>query len=83
MADEPDNVVLRLLREIHAAQQGQGETLAEHSSALARLEKRAEDLYEMTTHALGVAVTGHERYESLEAPVDRLSEQVRRLEAKQ
>lgn len=52
MADEPDNVVLRLLREIRAAQQTQGETLAEHSGALARLEKRAEDFYKMTTHTL-------------------------------
>jgi hypothetical protein len=82
MADEPDNVVLRLLGEIRATQQAQGETLAEHSGALARLEKRAEDLYKMTTHTLGVAVTGHERYEGLEARVDQLSDRVKRLEAK-
>ena len=83
MADEPDNVVLRLLREIRAAQQTHGETLASHSGSLARLEKRVEDLYKMSTHTLGVAVTGHERYEALEARVDKLADQVQRLEAKQ
>src|SRR6059058_1243473 len=57
MVDKPDNVVLRLLREIRSAQQQQGETLDQHSGALARLEKRVENLYTMSTHTLGVAVT--------------------------
>ena len=48
MAAEPDNIVLRLLREIRAAQQAQGETLGQHSGALTRLEKRVEDLYTMS-----------------------------------
>jgi hypothetical protein len=52
MADEPDNVFLRLLREIRTAQQAQGETLDQHTGALARLEKRVENLYTMSTHTL-------------------------------
>ena len=82
MADEPDNHTLRLLREIRAAQVVQTETLTAHGGALARLEKRLEDLYKMSTHTLGVAVTGHERYEALEARLDKLAERVNRLEAK-
>ncbi len=81
MADEADNVVLRLLREIRAVQQAEGETFGQHGGALARLEKRVEDLYTMSTHTLGVAVTSHERYETLEARVEKLSDRINRLEA--
>ena len=76
MAKEPDVLVLRLLRDIRAKQDVQGETLDQ-------VQKRVEDLYKISTHTLGVAVTAHERYESLEARVDRLSERVDRLETKQ
>jgi polyhydroxyalkanoate synthesis regulator phasin len=75
MAKEPDDLVLRLLREIRAKQDAQGETLEQ-------VQKRVEDLYTMSTHTLGVAVTSHERYETLEARVDKLSDRVNRLEAK-
>ena len=71
MADEADNVVLRLLREIRATQQNHGDmlkndgemlkthwdALSEHGGSLGRLEKRVEDLYKISTHTLGVAVT--------------------------
>jgi len=90
MAEEPDNVVLRLLREIRATQQNHGEMLkthgemlSGHGSSLGRLEKRVEDLYKISTHTLGVAVTAHERHEALEARLDQLSQRVDRLEAKQ
>ena len=76
MADEPDNVVLRLLREIRSKQDTQGVTLEQ-------VQKRVEDLYKMSTHTLGVAARAHERYEMLEARVDKLSDRVNRLEAKQ
>jgi polyhydroxyalkanoate synthesis regulator phasin len=76
MAKEPDNLTHRLLREIRAKQDAQGSTLAQ-------VQKRVEDLYKMSTHTLGVAARAHERYEGLEARVDRLSERVKRLEAKQ
>jgi hypothetical protein len=83
MATEPDNVVLRLLREIRTAQEAQGDMLAAHGGSLTRLEKRIEDLYKISTHTLGVAVTAHERYETLEARVEKLSDRLDRLEAKQ
>ena len=76
MAKEPDDLVLPLLRDIRAKQDVQGETLDQ-------VQKRVEDLYKISTHTLGVAVTAHERYETLEARVDRLSERVDRLETKQ
>ena len=76
MAKEPDDLVLRLLRDIRAKQDTQGATLDQ-------VQKRVEDLYKISTHTLGVAVTAHERYESLEARVDKLSDRLDRLEAKQ
>jgi len=47
------------------------------------LEKRVEDLYTMSTHTLGIAVTAHERYEALETRLAKLSDRVDQLEAKQ
>jgi polyhydroxyalkanoate synthesis regulator phasin len=76
MAKEPDDLVLRLLRDIRAKQDVQGATLDQ-------VQKRVEDLYKISTHTLGVAVTAHERYESLEERVDKLSNRLDRLEAKQ
>jgi hypothetical protein len=75
MADEPNNIVLRLLREIRATQDV-------HSADLTRLKDRVEDLYKISTHTLGVAANAHLRYEALESRVHELSERVERLEAK-
>ena len=75
MAKEPDNLVLRLLRDIRATQQTQG-------AKLDRLEKRFEDLYKISTHTLGVAANAHVRYEALETRVDKLVKRIERLEAK-
>jgi hypothetical protein len=45
MAKEPDNIVLRLLREIRSTQDI-------HSSKLDRIEKQIDDLYKIsTTHS--------------------------------
>ncbi len=82
MADEPDNLVLRLLREIRATQDIHGSDLRYLKGEVAHLRARADDLYKISTHTLGVAVTAHERYETLEATVKDLTERVQRLEAK-
>jgi polyhydroxyalkanoate synthesis regulator phasin len=75
MAKEPDDLVLRLLREIRTKQDAQGVTLD-------KVQMRVEDLYTMSTHTLGVAARAHERYEELEAQVHKLSDRVKQLEAK-
>jgi len=69
MAKEPNDLVLRLLREIRAKQDAQGTTLE-------AVQKRVEDLYKMSTHTLGVGARAHE------PRMDKLSNRVRRLEAK-
>ena len=82
MADEPDNLVLRLLREIRAIQDVHGSDLGYLKGEVGYLRGRVDDLYKISTHTLGVAVNAHERYEGLEAAVKELKERVQRLEAK-
>ncbi len=76
MAREPNDLVLRLLREIRAKQDAQG-------ASLDQVKSRMEDLYKISTHTLGVAANAHVRYQELETRVDRLTKRVERLEAKQ
>jgi polyhydroxyalkanoate synthesis regulator phasin len=75
MAKEPDNMVLRLLREIRGTQQ-------DHGKKLDHLDMRVEDLYKISTHTPGVAAYAHVRYEALESRVEQLTERVKRLETK-
>ena len=89
MAKEPDNLVLRLLREIRTTQeshgemlQSHGETLKSHGEVLQHVERRVEDLYQISTHTLGVAANAHVRFENLAARVDELAARVDRLESK-
>jgi len=82
MADEPDNIILRHLGDIRTTLEAHGDLLNQHTGALARIEKRIDDLYTMSTHPLGVAVSSHEKYLALEARVDQLSERVQQLETK-
>lgn len=82
MVDEPDNLVLRLLREIRATQDLHGADLRYLKGEAGYLRGRVDDLYKISTHTLGVAVNAHERYETLETAVKDLTERVQRLEAK-
>jgi hypothetical protein len=66
MADEPDNLVLLLLRDIRSTQET-------HGADLKYLKGRVDDLYKISTHTLGVAVNAHERYE-IEGDCQRVDE---------
>jgi hypothetical protein len=61
MADEPENLVLRLLRDIRTTQDS-------HGVDLNYLKERVDDLYKISTHTLGIAANAHVRYEALERP---------------
>ena len=75
MAKEPEDLVLRLLREIRSTQEA-------HGGKLNHLEKRVEDLYTISTHTLGVAANAHLRYETLEGRIEQLTQRIERLEGK-
>jgi hypothetical protein len=74
LAKEPEDLVLRLLREI-------GSTQEAHGGKLNHLEKRVEDLYTTSTHTLGVAANAHLRYETL-GRIEQLTQRIERLEGK-
>ncbi len=46
MTKEPDNVVLRILREIRGEQVEQSKVLAEHSEKFEHLDKRMDEVHE-------------------------------------
>lgn len=76
MADDADNLVLRLLREMRQIQE-------EHSRKLEgirRIEQRLDDLHESTITALGFAAHANVRHENVRKELDELRERIERLE---
>ena len=55
MVDEPETLMLRLLREIHAKQDDHDKRFDEHDKRFDRLERRHELTQYQVTHALGFA----------------------------
>jgi predicted membrane GTPase involved in stress response len=54
MAKEPDDLVLRLLREIRAKQDEHTRLLEEHSTRFTQLDARLDELNREMTYALGL-----------------------------
>ncbi len=73
MASEPADATLRMLQR-HSSGSGKAWRYVGRTAARSRGLRSVEDLYEISTHTLGVAVTAHERYETLEARVEKLAE---------
>ena len=74
MADEPDNMILRLLREMRSTQ-------LDHGERLKLIERRIDEVHETVYTAAGLAAHANvrhdgvaERLEALEARVERLEE---------
>jgi hypothetical protein len=83
MAEDDDNVVLRLLRELRAEQQDQ-------SRRLIRVERRIDEMHESMTTALGMAAHSNlaveqygQRFDEVEDQLAALRRRVSDLEAKQ
>ena len=75
MPKEPDNIVLRHLREIRA-------TLDEHSKqlqGLARIEKQLSDLTKLVTYSLGQSTETQFRQSQQEQRIDELFDQLEKL----
>ena len=73
MADDADNLVLRLLREM-------GQIQEEHSKRFDRLDRRLDELHESTIRALGFAAHANVRHENVRKELDELRERIERLE---
>ena len=82
MVDEPDNLVLQLLREVRA-------TLGEHSGQFAavgqsldRIDRRLEEVHETLYTVAGAAVHANIRHDTVAERLKTLEERVSRLEEK-
>ena len=79
MAAEPDDLVLRLLREMPTDITGIRETLGRHTRRFDRIEKRLEDLAKVTKYTLGQASETEFRQAEQESRLDQMFEQLERL----
>jgi hypothetical protein len=75
MAKQPEDLVLRILRDIQA-------TLADHTNRFDRLEQRADDVRDGMVTALGLAGHAHVRDDSMRKEIEDLKKRIKRLEAK-
>ena len=83
MVDEPENLILKMLRDARETALAQSQKLDAHGASLTRIEKRIEDLFQTCNYALGIAAGSHLRHENLETRIDELTSRVDRLEHKQ
>jgi len=79
MAAEPDDLVLRLLREMRTEVASIRETLDRHTQRFDRIEKRLEDLAKVTKYTLGQASETEFRQPEQESRLDQMFEQLERL----
>ncbi|ORE99185.1 hypothetical protein [Aurantimonas sp. 22II-16-19i] len=82
MADEPDNLVLQLLREIRADIGEVKSTLSKHSERFDRVDQRLEEVHETLYTVAGAAVHANVRHDTVAERLKTLEERVSRLEEK-
>ncbi|MAU95112.1 MAG: hypothetical protein CMP81_04350 [Fulvimarina sp.] len=82
MADEPDNLVLQLLREIRADIGEVKLTFSKHSKRFDRVDQRLEEVHETLYTAAGAAVHANVRHDTVAERLKTLEERVSRLEEK-
>ena len=75
MPKEPDNVVLKLLREIRSTQD-------DHAGKLDKMPSRLDELHESMTYALGLSAHANVRHEAVQKKIDELEKRIKKLEAR-
>ncbi len=82
MAEDDDNLVLRLLREIRGKLDRHDGDFEALRLGQAALERQMEDVKESVTYALGLSAHANVAYETTGQRLDRLRDQLARLEAR-
>lgn len=82
MADEPDNVVLRHLRDIRATLDDHSNQLQGVVQSLARVEKQLADPARIVTYSLGQSTETQFRQGQQEKPLDEVFEKLEELLSK-
>ncbi|MBP0615041.1 hypothetical protein [Jiella mangrovi] len=82
MADEPDNLVLQLLREIRATLDEHSEEFKSVGRRLDHIDQRLEEVHETLYTVAGAAVHANVRHDTVAERLKTLEERVSRLEEK-
>lgn len=80
MADEPDNMILRLLREIRAKQDEHSSALLQQGERLKLIDRRLDEVHETMYTVAGLAAHSNVRHDTVADRLDAVEERVRRLE---
>ena len=83
MAKQPDDLVLRILREIHATQAEHGRTLAEHGQRFEEVKRRLDEIHEGMITSLGLASHAHVRQGTIQNEIEDIKRRIKRLEEKE
>jgi ubiquinone biosynthesis protein UbiJ len=82
MSEDDDNLVLRLLREIRGKLDDHDRAFEGLALRMNAMERHMEDVKESVTYALGLSAHANVVYETTGQRLDRLTDQVERLEAR-
>ena len=79
MSKEPDNLVLKLLREIRETLAEHSEMHKSHSEEFKTIHKRLDNLSTLVTHSLGQSTATQFRQAEHQSQIDELFEKVEKL----
>jgi polyhydroxyalkanoate synthesis regulator phasin len=80
MAEEPENLILKMLREIRAKQEEHDGRFDKHDAQFRELRKAIEDWQETTSTGVGFAAHAHLRTQAMEKEIEELKRRVAQLE---
>jgi hypothetical protein len=79
MAKEPEDLVLRLLREIRETLAEHSKLLMAHSEEFKAINKRLDSLISLVTHSLGQSTSTQFRQAEQQSQIDELFEKLEKL----
>jgi archaellum component FlaC len=80
MAKEPDNLVLKMLREIRTRLDKHEERFDRMEKRFDTIDKKLDDMSESLTYSLGLSLHANVRHESVQKQLDAMEQRIRRLE---
>jgi len=82
MAKQPEDIVIRILRDIQSTLADNSKMLADHTKRFEHLDERLDEVHDGMLTALGLASHAHVRDDSMKKDISELKRRVKRLEAK-
>jgi septal ring factor EnvC (AmiA/AmiB activator) len=82
MPKQPEDLVIRILRDIQGTLAEHTKMHADHTRRFEQIEQRLDDVNEGMVTALGLASHAHVRDETMRKDITDLKKRVKRLEAK-